>query len=198
MKRILISLCLLATVGCGWAQEVSSRAKAVRMLSFARPEYQVKDIKIFADTMTIYSLSNYVVYPFGVWDNIEQFITNSQLQWYRESGYKQFYDTMSVSVNSLKRLDGSFIDIYRSIWTNKVEMVGARITDPEVVLTNGLHAGVTKQEVFNKFFNKYPKSYTVDVTVIKIISGASEVGEVYTFKGNKLRKIEVVSKYKYY
>lgn len=198
MKRILIFLCLLATVGCGWAQEVSSRAKAVRMLSFARPEYQVKDIKIFADTMTIYSLSNYVVYPFGVWDNIEQFITNSQLQWYRESGYKQFYDTMSVSVNSLKRLDGSFIDIYRSIWTNKVEMVGARITDPEVVLTNGLHAGVTKQEVFNKFFNKYPKSYTVDVTVIKIISGASEVGEVYTFKGNKLRKIEVVSKYKYY
>ena len=38
----------------------------------------------------------------------------------------------------------------------------------------------------------------MDVMVVKIISGASEVGEVYTFKGNKLRKIDVVSKYKYY
>ena len=168
------------------------------MLSFARPEYQVKDIKIFADTMTIYSLSNYVVYPFGVWDNVEQFITNSQLQWYRESGYKQFYDTMSVSVNTMKRLDGSFLDIYRSIWTNKVEMVGAKITDPEIVLNNGLHVGVSKQEVIDKFFGKHPRSYTVDIAVIKIISGASEVGEIYTFKGNKLKRIEVVSKYKYY
>ena len=188
----------MAIIGTAWSQEVSSRAKAVRMLSFARPEYQVKDIKIFADTMTIYSLSNYVVYPFGVWDNVEQFITNSQLQWYRESGYKHFYDTMSVSVNTMKRIDGSYLDIYRSIWTNKVEMIGAKITDPEITLNNGLHVGVSKQEVINKFFSKHPRSYTIDIAVIKIISGASEVGEVYTFKGNKLRKIEVVSKYKYY
>lgn len=198
MKRIFFAICLTLAIGSAWSQEISSRAKAVRMLSFARPEYQVKDIKIFADTMTIYSLSDYVVYPFGVWDNVDQFITNSQLQWYRESGYKQFYDTMSVSVNTMKRLDGSYLDIYRSIWTNKVEMIGAKITDPDVTLTNGLHVGVSKQDVINKFFNKHPKSYTTDIAVIKIISGASEVGEVYTFKGNKLRKIEVVSIYKYY
>lgn len=198
MKKTIIAIALVVMATCGWSQEVSSRAKAMRMMSFAKPEYQVKDIKIFADTMTIYSLSNYVVYPFGVWDNVEQFITNSQLQWYRESGYKQFYDTMSVSVNTMKRLDGSYLDIYRSIWTNKVEMVGAKITDPEIVLSNGLHVGVTKQEVLSKFFKNHPKSYTMDVMVLRIISGASEVGEVYTFKGNKLRKIEVVSKYKYY
>lgn len=189
---------LLATVSTITAQEVSSRAKAMRMMAFAKPEYQIKDIKIFADTMTIYSLSDYVVYPFGKWDNVEQFITNSQLQWYRESGYKQFYDTMSVSVNTMRRLDGSHLDIYRSIWTSKVEMIGAKITDPEVILANGLKVGSTKDEVLATFFKRYPKSYTMDVMVVKIISGASEVGEVYTFKGNKLRKIDVVSKYKYY
>ena len=183
MKRIVMLICLAATIGTAWSQEVSSRAKAMRMMSFSRPEYQVKDIKIFADTMTIYSLSNYVIYPFGVWDNVEQFINNSGLQWYRESGYKQFYDTMSV--NTMKRIDGSYLDIYRSIWTNKVEMVGAKITDPEIVLTNGLHVGASKQEVFDKFFKKHPKSYTIEVSVIKIISGANEVGEVYTFKWNK-------------
>ena len=148
--------------------------------------------------MIVYSLADYVIYPIGKWENVEQYITNTQLQWYRESGYKQFYDTMSVSVNTMKRIDGSYLDIYRSIWTNKVEMVGAKITDPEIVLTNGLHVGVSKQEVFDKFFNKHPRSYTIEVSVIKIISGANEVGEIYTFKGNKLRKIEVVSKYKYY
>lgn len=198
MKRIMFIVVLLATVSTITAQEVSSRAKAMRMMAFAKPEYQIKDIKIFADTMTIYSLSDYVVYPFGKWDNVEQFITNSQLQWYRESGYKQFYDTMSVSVNTMRRLDGSHLDIYRSIWTSKVEMIGAKITDPEVILANGLKVGSTKDEVLATFFKRYPKSYTMDVMVVKIISGASEVGEVYTFKGNKLRKIDVVSKYKYY
>lgn len=198
MKKLVLLLALVATIGAATAQEVSSRAKAMRMMAFARPEYQVKDIKMFADTLIIYSLSDYVIYPFGKWDNVEQFITNSQLQWYRESGYKQFYDTMSVSVNTMSRLDGSHIDIYRSIWTSKVEMIGAKITDPEVVLANGLKVGSTKEEVLATFFKRYPKSYTMDVMVVKIISGASEVGEVYTFKGNKLRKIDVVSKYKYY
>lgn len=198
MKKLVLIIALVAAFSCTMAQEVSSRAKAMRMMAFARPEYQIKDIKIFADTMTVYSLSDYVVYPFGKWDNIEQFITNGQLQWYRESGYKQFYDTMSVSVNTLKRLDDSFIDVYRSIWTSKVELLAAKITDPEIVLENGLHVGSTKDEVLNTFFKRYPKSYTTDVLVLKVISGASEVGEVYSFKGNKLRKIEAVSKYKYY
>ena len=138
------------------------------------------------------------IYPFGKWNTVEQFITNNQLLWYRESGYKNFYDTMTVAVNTLKRLDGSNINWYRSIWTNNLEMVSAKITDTAVVLDNGIKVGMTKEEVFKVIFKSYPKSYTSEINVLKVIAGAAEVGEIYTFKGNRLRHVQVISRYKYY
>ena len=119
MKKTILIFALMATVLSVSAQRVSSRAKAVRMLAYARPEYQVKDVKVYADTMTVFSLADYPIYPLGKWSSVEQFITNNQLLWYRESGYKSFYDTMTVAVNSLTRLDGTNIHFYRSIWTDK-------------------------------------------------------------------------------
>lgn len=198
MKRYFLIVALLLTAITTNAQQVSSRAKAVRMLAYARPEYQVKDVKVYADTMTVFSLADYPIYPIGKWSSVEQFITNNQLQWYRESGYKSFYDTMTVAVNTLKRLDGTNINVYRSIWTNKLEMVYAKITDSAVVMDNGVKVGMSKEDVFKVVFKSYPKSYTSEINVLKVISGAAEVGEIYTFKGNKLRHIQVVSKYKYY
>lgn len=198
MKKIILIAALLITAVTINAQQVSSRAKAVRMLAYARPEYQVKDVKVYADTMTVFSLADYPIYPLGKWSTVEQFITNNQLHWYRESGYKRFYDTMTVAVNTLKRLDGTNINFYRSIWTEKLEMVYAKITDSAIVLDNGIKVGMSKEDVFKVVFKSYPKSYTTDINVLKVIAGAAEVGEVYTFKGNKLRHIQIVSKYKYY
>lgn len=198
MKKYFIIALLVFSALAVNAQQVSSRAKAVRMLAYARPEYQVKDVKVYADTMTVFSLADYPIYPFGKWSSVEQYITNNQLQWYRESGYKSFYDTMTVAVNTLRRLDGSNINWYRSIWTNKLEMVAAKITDSAVVMDNGLKVGMSKEEVFKTIFKSYPKSYTAEINVLKVIAGAAEVGEIYTFKGNKLRHIQVFSKYKYY
>ncbi len=198
MKRLVLILALLATVVMGNAQQVSSRAKAMRMMSYARPEYMVKDVKVYTDTMTIYTLSQQVIYPIGRWESVEQYITASQLQWYREVGYKRYFDSMEVSVNTIRRLDDSYINMYRSIFTGRIEMLDGKITDPEVVLANGLHAGISKEAVFAVFFKKFPKSYIEDISVLKVISGAGEVGQVYTFKGTKLRHIGIISKYKYY
>ena len=198
MKRIILFAVLLFTLGSIQAQEVSARAKAMRMMTFAKPEYMIKDIKVFTDTMTVYSLADYVIYPIGKWENVEQYITNTQLQWYREVGYKNYFDSMTVSVNTLRRLDDSFLDMYRSITTGRVEMISGKITDPEVVLDNGIHVGMTKDEVFRVLFKRFPKSYIADVNVLKVISGAGEVGQIYTFRGNRLRHIGIISKYKYY
>ena len=105
---------------------------------------------------------------------------------------------MTVAVNSLTRLDGTNIHVYRSIWTNRLEMVAAKITDSAVVLDNGIHVGMSKEEVFKVFFRSYPKSYTADVQVLKVVSCAGEVAEIYTFKGQKLRHIKIETAYKYY
>ena len=200
MKKVLIAIALIALAFTANAQrsQVSSRAKAVRMLAYARPEYQVKDVKVYADTMTVFSLSDYPIYPLGKWKTVEDYITSNQLQWYREYGYKTFFDTMTVAVNTLTRLDGTAIHVYRSIWTNRLEMVAAKITDSAVVLDNGIRVGMSKEEVFKVIFKSYPKSYTSDINVLKVIAGTSEVGEIYTFKGNKLRHIQIISGYKYY
>ncbi len=198
MKKILTLALLLLAFGSANSQQVASRAKAMRMMSFSRPEYQIKDIKVYTDTMPLYSLSNYVIYPFGEWSSMEQYITDNQLHWYRESGYRQYFDSMEVSVNRMKRLDDSYIDMFYSIWTKKVELLGGRINDPEIVLDNGIHVGMSKDDVFKVFFKKYPKSYTSDVAVLKVISGAGEVAEIYTFKGTKLRHVKIETAYKYY
>lgn len=198
MKKYVLLLAFVAATTLGFSQEVSSRAKAMRMMSYARAEYMVKDVKIYTDTMTVYTLSDQVIYPIGKWENVESYITDTKIQWYREVGYKKYFDSMEVSVNTLKRLDGSYLDLYRSIWTGRVEMLAGKISDPEVELANGVHVGMTKEEVFGIIFKKFPKSYVADVSVLKVISGAGEVGQIYTFKGNKLRHIGIVSRYKYY
>lgn len=198
MKKIALALILFSSLLSLQAQEISSRAKAMRMLTYAKPEYLVKDVKVLADTMIVYSLTDYVIYPIGKWENVEQYITSTQLQWYREVGYKNYYDSMSVSVNTLRRLDDSYLDMYRSITTGRVEMIAGKITDPEVKLDNGVHVGMSKEDVFKVVFKRFPKSYVADIAVLKVISGAGEVGEIYTFRGNKLRHIGIISKYKYY
>ena len=198
MKKFLLTFALLATTMVGYSQQVSSRAKALRMMTYARPEYMVKDIKVYTDTMTVYSLSEYVIYPIGKWETVEEYITNCQLQWYREIGYKKYFDSMEVSVNTLKRIDGTFIDLYRAIWTARVEVLDGKIFDKEVVLANGIHVGMTKEEVFNVLFRKFPRSYVADISVLKVVSGANEVGQIYTFKGDRLRHIGIISHYKYY
>lgn len=198
MKRLLTISLLLLAAGTMTGQQVASRAKAMRMMTFSRPEYMIKDIKVYTDTMTVYSLSPSVIYPFGVWTSLEQYITDNQLHWYREQGYRHYYDSMEVSVNRMRRVDDSYIDLYYSIWTKKVEILGGYIADPEIPLDNGLHVGMTKDEVFHVFFKRYPRSYTSDIAVLKIISGAGEVAEIYTFKGTKLRHIKIETAYKYY
>ena len=61
MKKYILIIALFCAAISVNAQQVSSRAKAVRMLAYARPEYQVKDVKVYADTMTVFSLADYPI-----------------------------------------------------------------------------------------------------------------------------------------
>ena len=198
MKRTLALAMMLMLTCTAFSQQVASRAKALRMMAFSRPEYQIKDIKVYTDTMTVIALSRSVIYPFGEWTSVEQYITGNQLSWYRDQGYRHYYDSMEVSVNRMRRYDDSYIDLYYSIWTKKVELLGGYIADPEVTLVNGLPVGAAKDDVFRVFFKRYPRSYTSDIAVLKVVSGAGEVAEIYTFKGQKLRHIKIETAYKYY
>lgn len=198
MKKFLLIAALIIMFGEVFSQNLSQRAISARMKTFARPEYMVKDIKYYTDTMTVISLSEYVIYPLGKHNRIESYVHRSGIDWYRESGYQDFFDTMHVSVNTLSRLDGSHIDAFMAINTGKMEMVDAYITDTNIVLQNGIKVGMTKEEVFSKFFDTYPRAYLANINVLRVSSGANEISEVYTFRGKKLKSIGFVTRYKYY
>ena len=72
------------------------------------------------------------------------------------------------------------------------------ITDTNIVLQNGIKVGMSKEEVFSKFFNTYPRAYLANINVLRVSSGANEISEIYTFRGKKLKSIGFVTRYKYY
>lgn len=198
MKKILTITAILLCICGAYAQNLSQRAISARMKDFSRPEYMVKDIKYYTDTMTVVSLSEYVIYPLGKYNRVESYVNRSGIDWYREVGYQRFFDTMNVSVHSLKRLDDSFIDVFMAINTEKMEIVGAYITDTIVKLQNGIKVGMSKEDVFKVFFEKTPRAYLANVNVLRVASGANEIAELYIFKRNKLKAIAFVTKYRYY
>ena len=198
MKKYLLLATLIVLFSEAFSQNLSQRAVAARMKTFARPEYSVKEIKYYTDTMTVVSLSEYVIYPLGKHSKIESYVYRSGIEWYRESGYQDFFDTMHVSVNTLSRLDGSHVDAFIAINTDKMEIVDGYITDTNIVLQNGIKVGMSKEEVFSVFFDTYPRAYLANINVLRISSGASEISEVYTFKGRKLKSIGFRTRYKYY
>lgn len=198
MRKILVFAVIILSLGEVFSQNLSQRAISARMKTFARPEYMVKDIKYYTDTMTVISLSEYVIYPLGKHSKIESYVHRSGIDWYRESGYQNFFDTLHVSVNTLSRLDGSHVDAFIAINTNKMEMVDGYITDTNIVLQNGIKVGMSKEEVFSKFFSTYPRAYLANINVLRVSSGANEISEIYTFRGKKLKSIGFVTRYKYY
>ncbi|MBO4741875.1 MAG: hypothetical protein J5605_09605 [Bacteroidales bacterium] len=198
MKKFLLLAASIVLFGTAFSQNLSQRAISARMKTFARPEYMVKDIKYYTDTMTVVALSEYVIYPLGKYSKIENYVHRSRIDWYRESGYRDFFDTMHVSVNTLSRLDGSHVDAFIAINTNKMEIVDGFITDTNIVLQNGIKVGMTKEEVFSVFFETYPRAYLANINVLRVSSGASEISEIYTFRGKKLKSIGFVTRYKYY
>ena len=93
MRKILVFAVIILSLGEVFSQNLSQRAISARMKTFARPEYLVKDIKYYTDTMTVISLSEYVIYPLGKHSKIESYVHRSGIDWYRESGYQNFFDT---------------------------------------------------------------------------------------------------------
>ena len=149
MKKIAFIAIALLGICSLEAQNISQRARSLRMESYAKDEYQVKDIKIFDDTMFVICRSEYVHYPLGKYNSVDAYINRSYLDWYREMSYQNFFnDSLRVPVTKISRLDDSFIDTYSSINTGKMEIIGGNITDSAIKLRLKVCVGMKKNDVF--------------------------------------------------
>ena len=199
MKKIaFIALALLSMYNVE-AQNISQRARSMRMESYAKDEYQVKDIKIFDDTMFVICRSEYVHYPVGKYNSVDAYINRSNLDWYRQMNYRSFFsDSLSVPVTNISRLDGSYIDTYSSINTGKMEIIAGHITDSSIKLRLKVCVGMSKKDVFGAFFRSFPKTYIADINVLRVVSAGGEFAQIFTFKRNRLQYIDFITNYRYY
>lgn len=199
MKKVaFIALALLGICSLE-AQNISQRARSMRMESYAKDEYQVKDIKIFDDTMFVICRAEYVHYPLGKYNSVDAYINRSYLDWYRNMTYRSFYnDSLRVPVTKISRLDDSYIDTYSSINTGKMEIIGGNITDPAIKLRLKVCVGMKKNDVFAAFFRSFPKTYIADINVLRVVSAGGEFAQVFTFKRNRLQSIAFITNYRYY
>ena len=199
MKKIALFSLILISICSLEAQNISQRARSMRMESYAKDEYQVKDIKIFDDTMFVICRSEYVHYPLGKYNSVDAYINRSNLDWYRQMNYRKFFsDSLSVPVTHINRLDGSYVDTYSSMNTGKMEIIAGHITDSSIKLRLKVCVGMKKSEVFAAFVRAFPKTYIADINVLRIVSAGGEFAQVFTFKRNKLQYIDFLTNYRYY
>jgi ABC-type branched-subunit amino acid transport system ATPase component len=118
--------------------------------------------------------------------NIPKFLQhNIQLRKYEE---KQILDTGqhdSTTLNKFINKDNSLL-IFKSSETKKVEIVKAKISDPNLILINSIRIGMSKRDFFDLFFNKVESIPIQDIKTIKFISGLDGIWNNYYFKNDKL------------
>ncbi|MBR5784781.1 MAG: hypothetical protein IKY43_06415 [Bacteroidales bacterium] len=199
MKKVAIILVSILSIVSVEAQNISQRARSLRMESYAKDEYQVKDIKIFDDTMIVICRSEYVHYPLGKYNSVDAYVNRSRMDWYREMSYRNFFnDSLRVPVTRVHRLDGSFIDTYSSMNTGKMEIIGGHITDSEILIRQKVRVGVKKTDVYSAFFRAVPRTYIADINVLRIESAGGEFAQLFTFKRGVLVSIDFLTSYRYY
>lgn len=76
-----------------------------------------------------------------------------------------------------------------------MELVGARITDEEVLLDNRVKIGITKADFINRFTNEIGSEQIKNVTVIEFISGALGIWHYYFFENDTLTSFYIDTDY---
>ena len=199
MKKIVVLMLFVGFLGGNlYSQNLSRRAKADRLAQIANPNLGVKEVKSQFDTLIIVSLAEELFYPFGKYKSVNEFVQKGNIEWYRSAERHDFSDTLDITVYNFARLDGSYLNFYQSVTTGLMDFIDGSITDKDLVLKNGMHVGMSKQEVLEKYFKNPPRAYTEDIKVIKIFSGLYEIAQIFSFDDEQVSSIGFSSYYIYY
>ena len=198
MKKVLFLLMFAGFLGSLHSQNLSNRAKSDKLMQIANPLMNVREVKIHFDTLVIVALSEELFYPFGKYVSVNEFVQKSKIEWYRSSERHDFSDTLDITVHNFMRLDGSSLNFFQSVRTGYLDFIDGDITDKTLVFSNGMHVGMPKQTVLEKYFNNPPRAYTEDVKVVKIYSGLYEVSQTFSFDDEQVAGIGLSSYYDYY
>jgi hypothetical protein len=150
----------------------------------AKKGLELIEIQLKKDTLELISTADFLYYPFGRFDSISDFIQqNDFLQKYHQEKTIESND----NINMFKLIyKDNFLVIFKSPDSKRIEIIKARISDPNINLVNKLKAGINKEDFLNIFFNNVDGATIQNISVIKFISGLTGVWNNYYFENNKL------------
>jgi hypothetical protein len=141
-----------------------------------KADFGLIDYKLSTDTLTLISTSDFLYYPFGVFNDVNAL----KKEYPKLFNYKNEFPYLSSG--------DSYVKFFFNDDKRRLETVYARIINPEIRLRNGIVTGMSKDEVLTKFFNSKPDN-TDDLKVLKLESGLLGMWHYYTFDKNVLKSI---------
>ncbi len=101
--------------------------------SKARPTFELYNYKITGDTLTLVASTRFLYYPFGLFNNSKELKRKFVNIQYKEKG----------DLSYLIYTD-SYVKFFYHVDKKTFEIVYAKITGPNLQLTNGTKTGMTK------------------------------------------------------
>jgi len=137
--------------------------------SKARPTLELYDYKITGDTLTLIASTKFLYYPFGIFTNAKDLKKKFANIEYKEEG----------EISYLIYAD-NYVKFFYDVDKRKYEIVYARISSPNFALTNGTKTGMTKKELFGKYFFE-PVDKMDKIKFLKLESMLTGIWHYYKF-----------------
>ena len=148
--------------------------------------------KVNNDTLEISSEDAFLNFPFGSYNKLNNLITRFEGIGFKEelSNYgsrikikmNRFFIRNSYTKFAL--IEGSYDQIKR------FQIVSAKIYDKDIILSKGVHVGMTKREFFSKLIGGTSIHYnSSDIKVVKLTWNIVGVWHYYNFTGDTLTSV---------
>ena len=160
-----------------------------------RPDFELVDLYIADDSLALVSMSDFLYYPFGRFENENKFID------------KNSFFTSSCILN-IKDDDDSEYNIELTQFTHKsstlftingesgfLEIVKLNVIDQEIKFINEIFVGMDKDTFFGKFFINSNTKKLCNIKKIVLVSGLQGIWHYYFFKNDHLDRIYIRTDY---
>ena len=150
-----------------------------------------REFSINKDTLSVVTGSPYLYYPFGKHNSINDF--KNAYDYFALSPEKSAADTSAIIHVLVYR--NSSLKLFFDDERETLEIVSGEISDPQIILINGIATGMDKAAFMQHFFKRYPAKTLQKINTVKLISALDGIIHYCYFENNKLTSIEFISDY---
>lgn len=147
--------------------------------------------KVNDDSLEVVSEDSYLNFPFGSYNKLNNLISRFEGIGFKEE-LSNYGSRIKIKMNrffvknsyiKFALLEGSYDQIKR------FQIVSAKIYDKDIILSKGVHVGMTKKEFFSKLIGNTVHYNLSDIKVVKLTWNIVGVWHYYNFTGDILTSI---------